>query len=95
MPVVQSGYDSLYKDIAHKIVLPDSPYCKQSFKVMIAFIVDEYGYVKGERVIRDIECMEISHQIFEIIRKSKWSAGTCNGQPVSVMMVLVNTVKVG
>lgn len=86
---VVGGLPALGKAIRSKLKLPTSarPQPVDFSGVYVAFVIDEKGEVKGERVVRST-LPEISSQVFEAVKSLSWKPATCKGKPVPSLFIL-------
>ena len=52
--------------------------------IVVAFIVDKDGSIKGERVVSDIT-HKVGKQMLDIIKLFKWTPAKCNGKYVPMI----------
>jgi hypothetical protein len=55
--------------------------------IIVAFIVDADGSLKGERIIKD-ETSKVGQQMLSIAKTFKWSPALCNGKKVAMLYTL-------
>ncbi|HRH50690.1 MAG TPA: hypothetical protein PLP23_18185 [Panacibacter sp.] len=67
----------IYDDIALDSIMYIPP-------IVVAFIIDKDGSIKGERVINDLT-HRVGKQMLEIIKLFKWTPAKCNGKYVPMI----------
>jgi len=85
MPVNEGGQAALMQKL-NKISISNVPE-NYDPNFLVAFIVDTYGSIKGERILRD-NTNEVGNQMLNIVRLFKWTPGTCNHKKVKMIYKL-------
>jgi hypothetical protein len=59
-------------------------------RVIVAFVVEKNGTIRGGRIVRDFsdEGYFFGKQILIVVKHSKWKPGLCNGKQVAVLYTL-------
>jgi len=86
-PRVIGGMAELLSEVGKTLKTPKGFHPTES-KIIIAFIVDDTGEVTGLRTIRSIKGTTLDKQFIEVVKKSKWEPGTCQGVRVSTLQIL-------
>ena len=66
---------------------------KQQGKVILEFVVSEYGEILEPKVIRSVSSILDKEAIRTILAMPKWNPGKLNGKPVAVRYMLPITFK--
>jgi hypothetical protein len=56
-----------------------------SGRVIVAFIVEVDGTLKGKRVMKNIRGTDLGEQLLQLIDNVNWIPGKCHGQVVPTM----------
>lgn len=88
VPTVEGGMQALYKEISKRIKYPHTSEYPIDSKVVVAFIVDADGKIKGTRVIKNIRVTNLGAQLLDIIDDLNWTPGYCDGNPVATLHVI-------
>ena len=85
-PLNDGGTNKLTREFERKINTSKTIFDPKNYdpNVIVAFIVDKEGYIKGERVVID-KTQKLGQQMLDIIKSFKWTPAKCNGQYVSMI----------
>jgi hypothetical protein len=81
------GLPALFKEIGKSLKLPDTDDVSRYTKLVVAFIVDQNGQVKGERIL-DQTPTDAADQVFIAVKKLTWKPAMCAGKPVGSLYLL-------
>src|SRR5690348_12989747 len=74
------GGEAALNDQLNNVIYPSMEKPPISTKLVVGFIVDTDGSIKGKRIIRDIEGLDIRQQVLKLIDNLTWLPGECNGK---------------
>jgi hypothetical protein len=81
------GLPALYKEIGKSLKLSSTDDLSRYEKLMVAFIVDQNGQVKGERILGQTPT-DAAEQVFIAVKKLTWKPAMCAGKPVGSLYLL-------
>ena len=85
MPESEGGPSARMRKL-NKALVPDSVSDDIDPRIMVAFIVDVDGSIKGERVLNDKT--GAGRKILTAVKELKWAPGRCNNKKVPVLYKL-------
>jgi hypothetical protein len=94
-PTVAGGMQALGKEISKRIKYPHLPHDPIDSKVIVAFVIDKDGHMKGKRILKDIEGTDLGKQLLDIIDDMTWHPATCGGKVVPTIQMIPLIVDVG
>jgi hypothetical protein len=85
-PVNDGGNNKLTREFERKINTGNIPVDIKNYdpNIIVAFIIDEDGRIKGERVVND-KTQKVGQQMLDIIKTFKWTPAKCNGKYVPMI----------
>jgi len=86
-PLNEGGENTLRKEFERKITTKDIGVEAKNYdpNIIVAFIVDKNGNIKGERVVND-KTQKLGKQMLDVIKSFKWTPAKCNGKSVSMIV---------
>jgi hypothetical protein len=88
IPTVAGGRQALGKEISKRIKYPHLPHYPDDSKVIVAFVIDKDGHMKGKRILKDIEGTDLGKQLLDIIDDMTWHPATCEGKVVPTIQMM-------
>ena len=90
-PTPKDGINALMKKIGANLTI-DFEIDKKNYDphIIIAFIVDIDGSIKGSRIIKD-KTNSIGQQMLDIVRSSKWTPAKCYTKTVTMIYQITLT----
>jgi hypothetical protein len=88
-PTVVGGLNRLYSELG-TIEIPKDPEINQ-IKLFVSFVVETNGDISDLKTIGKVKSSTLDKELFELLRKYKWTPGTCKGEKVPTRLVF--TVK--
>lgn len=82
---LKGGYDSLYKAIKHKTILPNL--CGQSGRVFVDFVITELGDTKRASIAKGL-CPTADSIALDIVKNLKYIPAKRNGISVAIKQSL-------
>ena len=83
-PQNEGGNSALIKRIEKNIINDISDTENYDLKVIVAFIIDTDGSIKGCRVIKD-KTNKVGLQMLDIIKSFKWTPAKCGNENVAMI----------
>ena len=86
-PLNEGGENKLRKQFEAKVTTNNIPIDINNYdpNVIVAFIVDKDGTIKGERVVND-KTHKLGEQMLDVIKSFKWTPAKCNGKFVPMIL---------
>ena len=56
--------------------------------MIVAFVIDKDGHMKGKRILKDIEGTDLGKQLLDIIDDMTWHPATCEGKVVPTIQMM-------
>ncbi len=86
-PMNEGGKSRLLRELERNIVTSNFEIDTTNHdpNVIVAFIVDNDGSIKGERIIND-KTQKVGKQMLDIIMSLKWTPAKCNGKLVPMLI---------
>jgi hypothetical protein len=86
-PLNEGGENTLRKRFATNVTTTNIPIDTKNYDpiVIVAFIVDKDGSIKGERIVND-KTNNIGGQMLNIVKSFRWTPAKCNGKSVAMIL---------
>jgi TonB-like protein len=86
-PSNEGGENKLKREFERNIITDDIGIDAKNYdpNIIVAFIVDKDGSIKGERVVND-KTEKLGKQMLDVIKSFKWTPAKCNGKFVSMIL---------
>jgi hypothetical protein len=91
LPTNEGGLAALRKTMERNLDMDLLISDSLSSNIVVAFIVDKDGSIKGERIVND-HTGRIGQQMLDIVKTFKWIPGKCNGSKVATVYAFPVTV---